>query len=476
MKLKIGILGLVIIAAFTVSDAAVTPPPVIRFQITSPSGSCGTAKYEVFNTVTGVQWGCKAGTWTTISGGGGGTAGPTGATGATGAVGATGATGVAGANGTNGATGATGPAGTGGSGSAYTVVTFSATPTFTVTTSTGIQNFFITLTGNVTSSTLSVTNATTGQDIAFHICQDATGSRTFAWPSNVTGAGTISATASSCSNQVFRYDSSNALAFTPMAVSGATPGIAFPGSSSGTTIVQATAAASGTITIPAATDTLVGKATTDTLTNKSISGGQITSAVPTATALAANGTNCSAGNYPLGVDASGNAEGCTAASGGSSGPSIGTGYPGEISVTTSDTEICGLDIPAGTLTSGGGTNSVSIVISVAGFNHTNTQDVSYKIWYGTSNFSLGTVLGYLVFGGSYELTNNSGSTTAQAIAATSATYGLNTCMINPTPGAWNTCEPAQNSASGTLRLKITGAASITTQAVRMFACSVYVKR
>jgi len=32
----------------------------------------------------------------------------------------------------------------------------------------------------------------------------------------------------------------------------------------------------------------------------------------TATALAANGTNCSAGQYPLGVDASGNVEGCTA--------------------------------------------------------------------------------------------------------------------------------------------------------------------
>ena len=39
--------------------------------------------------------------------------------------------------------------------------------------------------------------------------------------------------------------------------------------------------------------------------------------VATATALAANGTNCSAGNYPLGVDASGNAESCTAAGGGS---------------------------------------------------------------------------------------------------------------------------------------------------------------
>ena len=39
----------------------------------------------------------------------------------------------------------------------------------------------------------------------------------------------------------------------------------------------------------------------------------ITGNASTATALAANGTNCSAGSFPLGVDASGNAEGCTAA-------------------------------------------------------------------------------------------------------------------------------------------------------------------
>lgn len=44
--------------------------------------------------------------------------------------------------------------------------------------------------------------------------------------------------------------------------------------------------------------------------------------VATATALAANGTNCSAGNYPLGVDASGNAEGCTAAGGATPGNTI----------------------------------------------------------------------------------------------------------------------------------------------------------
>lgn len=42
------------------------------------------------------------------------------------------------------------------------------------------------------------------------------------------------------------------------------------GTTSGTTIIDATAVASGTITVPAATDTLVGKATTDTLTNKTL--------------------------------------------------------------------------------------------------------------------------------------------------------------------------------------------------------------
>lgn len=45
-------------------------------------------------------------------------------------------------------------------------------------------------------------------------------------------------------------------------------GAVLVGSSSGSTTLQASATASGTLTLPAATDTLVGKATTDTLTNK----------------------------------------------------------------------------------------------------------------------------------------------------------------------------------------------------------------
>ncbi len=56
----------------------------------------------------------------------------------------------------------------------------------------------------------------------------------------------------------------------------------------------------------------------------------------TATALAANGTNCSAGNYPLGVDASGNSENCTAAS---AGTITGGGTTGMATVFTGSSAI-----------------------------------------------------------------------------------------------------------------------------------------
>lgn len=55
------------------------------------------------------------------------------------------------------------------------------------------------------------------------------------------------------------------------------------GSTSGTTVVQPAAVASGTITVPSVTDTLVGKATTDTLTNKTLTAPVISTITNTGT-------------------------------------------------------------------------------------------------------------------------------------------------------------------------------------------------
>ena len=71
----------------------------------------------------------------------------------------------------------------------------------------------------------------------------------------------------------------------------------FSGSSSGSTLLQASATASGTLTLPAATDTLVGKATTDILTNKTLTSAAINTSslkspreITTISATAATGT------------------------------------------------------------------------------------------------------------------------------------------------------------------------------------------
>jgi len=59
-------------------------------------------------------------------------------------------------------------------------------------------------------------------------------------------------------------------------VSFSSSGITLAGSTSGTTNLQASAVASGVLTLPAATTTLVGRNTTDTLTNKTIAAGSNT--------------------------------------------------------------------------------------------------------------------------------------------------------------------------------------------------------
>ena len=105
----------------------------------------------------------------------------------------------------------------GGTGSAadYTAVSFSATPTFTAGSNTA-DAWSITLTGNVSSSTLA--SAATGERLGFKICQDGTGGRAFVWPTGFTAAATISPFASACTKQEFYWDGSNAVPLGPATV------------------------------------------------------------------------------------------------------------------------------------------------------------------------------------------------------------------------------------------------------------------
>jgi hypothetical protein len=85
---------------------------------------------------------------------------------------------------------------------------------------------------------------------------------------------------SSATNRIYLGAGS---AIAPLGISNT--GVNFYGSTSGSTAVKASAAASGTLTLPAATDTLVGKATTDTLTNKTLTSPAISD--PTITGVTA---------------------------------------------------------------------------------------------------------------------------------------------------------------------------------------------
>lgn len=85
--------------------------------------------------------------------------------------------------------------------------TTSGTPAFTV--SSQLQTFKITLSGNVTASTLA-TPVTNGI-LFFDVCQNGTGNFTFAWPSGFSNAMLISGTASVCSKQAYVWDGANAI-------------------------------------------------------------------------------------------------------------------------------------------------------------------------------------------------------------------------------------------------------------------------
>jgi hypothetical protein len=87
---------------------------------------------------------------------------------------------------------------------ALTTVTFSATPTFTAVAQ--YQVFRMTLTGNVTSSSMVMAGVTAPSIVTFELIQDGTGSRTFAWPANVVGASAVNSAPNSITSATFTWD------------------------------------------------------------------------------------------------------------------------------------------------------------------------------------------------------------------------------------------------------------------------------
>lgn len=92
-------------------------------------------------------------------------------------------------------------------------VAFSATPGFVGLGQ--IEHFDMTLTGNVTSSTLSMAGVPLPALITFTIRQDGVGGRTFVWPGNVLGASVVGGGANQVTTQTFYWDGANARAIGP---------------------------------------------------------------------------------------------------------------------------------------------------------------------------------------------------------------------------------------------------------------------
>lgn len=90
-------------------------------------------------------------------------------------------------------------------------VSFSATPAFAAG---SVSKFYLTLTGNVTSSTIS--GMVKDQIVIFQIAQDGVGGRSFVWPTTVKNAGPVKQTAGAISIQSFTFDGSNFYPLGPM--------------------------------------------------------------------------------------------------------------------------------------------------------------------------------------------------------------------------------------------------------------------
>lgn len=98
----------------------------------------------------------------------------------------------------------------------YNAVAFSATPVFSGLGCFLVCTFEITLTGNVTSSTL--TNIPKGTIVIFKIIENSAGAWTFAWPANIKGFSSIDTTPNAINVQAGFFDGTNLYPIGPMTV------------------------------------------------------------------------------------------------------------------------------------------------------------------------------------------------------------------------------------------------------------------
>lgn len=175
-------------------------------------------------------------------------------------------------------------------GSSVSAVSFSATPTFSGA-SGAVRTFTMTLTGNVTSCTLS--GLTAGQVITFVFTQDGTGGRTVAC-AGLTGLGTVSGVASKIDEQTFYATSSSAAtAITSMWCRTCDPAVIIPGSTSGAVTLKAPAVAgTNTVTFPAGTTDFTATGGTSRVVKQVTTGAALTVAQLACADLSDAGAGC----------------------------------------------------------------------------------------------------------------------------------------------------------------------------------------